>query len=310
MVSQFVLYNRIGAGKRGVNVVKTEFALASKDNDGIGISNVKINQNPPPGWKVSPWWRKALQDWNRTKWPQHDQISLTRRQTLQYVLLSPIWWNTSTKFHVGTSLRSRQSSKPLGSGNVRFRRMCIALAEQNKLCLADFLDASRNWPSLSIFFTAVCSMLHGIAESRILLGDITPKRYQQLTEILTQNLPDPHAGGMQTESTTTTPPVFRLAVESRQATDAPARVFPQMQLHDWDNLLQHATFEHHPLESLGCPVQTIHEAHTKPIFLRKYMLTVVHDVMFRLFVGDPIGGSRLRFLGRVRATPKIAILAP
>ncbi|GMF36695.1 unnamed protein product [Phytophthora lilii] len=42
MVSQLVLYNRIGAGKRGVNVVKTEFALASKDNDGIGISNVKM----------------------------------------------------------------------------------------------------------------------------------------------------------------------------------------------------------------------------------------------------------------------------
>ncbi|GMF32150.1 unnamed protein product [Phytophthora lilii] len=42
MISQFVLYNRIGTGKRGVNVVKTEFALTPKDNDGIGIPNVKI----------------------------------------------------------------------------------------------------------------------------------------------------------------------------------------------------------------------------------------------------------------------------
>ncbi|GMF16698.1 unnamed protein product [Phytophthora lilii] len=42
MLSQFVLYNRIGTGKRGVNVVKTEFALTPKDNDGIGILNVKI----------------------------------------------------------------------------------------------------------------------------------------------------------------------------------------------------------------------------------------------------------------------------
>ncbi|GMF37842.1 unnamed protein product [Phytophthora lilii] len=42
MISQFVHYNRIGTGKRGVNVVKTEFALTPKDNDGIGIPNVKI----------------------------------------------------------------------------------------------------------------------------------------------------------------------------------------------------------------------------------------------------------------------------
>ncbi|GMF65789.1 unnamed protein product [Phytophthora lilii] len=152
MINRFVLYNRIGTGKRGVNVVKTDLALTPKDNDGIGIPNVKIYirrqhlqllqvfvraisstgnhdeeiwyrpmqailqqrynnfsrqrsfdfimQNPPPGWKVSNmplWWRKVLQDWNRIKWPQHDQLPLTRRQTLQYVLFSPIWWNTSTK---------------------------------------------------------------------------------------------------------------------------------------------------------------------------------------------------------------------
>ncbi|GMF13273.1 unnamed protein product [Phytophthora lilii] len=121
------------------------------------------NPPPPPGWKVFNvplWWRKVLQDWNRIKWPQHDHIPLTSRQTLHYVLFSPIWWNTSTKLHVGTSSRSGQSSKPMGSGNVRFRRMCRALAEQNKLCLADFLDVSRNWPSPSNFLQpyALCSM--------------------------------------------------------------------------------------------------------------------------------------------------------
>ncbi|GMF27259.1 unnamed protein product [Phytophthora lilii] len=42
MINQFVLYNRIGTGKRGVNVVKTEFALTPKDNDGIGIPNVTM----------------------------------------------------------------------------------------------------------------------------------------------------------------------------------------------------------------------------------------------------------------------------
>ncbi|GMF30607.1 unnamed protein product [Phytophthora lilii] len=35
MINQFVLYNRIGTGKRGVNVVKIEFALTPKANDGI-----------------------------------------------------------------------------------------------------------------------------------------------------------------------------------------------------------------------------------------------------------------------------------
>ncbi|GMF29242.1 unnamed protein product [Phytophthora lilii] len=42
IINQFVLYNRIGTGKRGVNVVRTEFALTPKDNDGISIPHVKL----------------------------------------------------------------------------------------------------------------------------------------------------------------------------------------------------------------------------------------------------------------------------
>ncbi|GMF35623.1 unnamed protein product [Phytophthora lilii] len=205
MVNQFVLYNRIGTGKRGVNVVKTEFALTPKDDDNIGIPNVKM---------------------------------YIRRQHLQllHVFVRAI---SSTGNH---------------DEEIWYRPMQA------------FFDSVMSQLAIDInFFHSGMLYASWIAGPRIGFGDITPA-LSAIGRPFHAKPSGPHAGGMQNESTTTFPPIFGLAVESRQATDAPARFFPQLQLHDWDNLLQHATFEHHPLESLGCPVQKIHEAHTKIIF--------------------------------------------
>eukprot|EP00644_Phytophthora_capsici_P006483 jgi/Phyca11/118328/e_gw1.36.388.1 len=56
------------------------------------------------------------------------------------------------------------------------------------------------------------------------------------------------------------------------------------------------------MEDLGCPPHRIHQELTNLLLLRGYMLPVLHDVMFRLFIGDLTVGSRLYFLAPLNPT--------
>jgi len=121
-----------------------------------------------------------------------DTMKLMREGAAQ-TLIANAWWKSSCEFQ--DSYRHNLRTKPLGEGSIKFRRLCRALAANQRVLRRRF----RRIASLPHFFCEVCTELLGF---QIELADIFVL-YCQLTKRV---LLTPEASGTQMVSRGMSPP--------------------------------------------------------------------------------------------------------
>lgn len=161
----------------------------------------------------------------------------------------------------------------------------------SKWCLADFLDTSHHWPTLTAFSRRIRNEIRLLRPCfRVKTVDIAIL-HRELTQIFHRVLPHPESGGLRNISQYDLPPTHGLTTASG------TRFSPNLKLQDWNIILKRPSLmREHPLISLGCSPQNLHSTLTQILWLQRCLLPVVHNVLLRLCFGDLIVGARLYFL--------------